>query len=281
MRILSALVFFVVLFTQTVWAQDLLYTIGGNKIQVKVTEINTTDIKYKDFSNLEGPTYVISKQDIVLIQFANGTVDILNNNPQTFPASKKETEYVNTNKAKELNKDKPKPNLYYMNNNLISINALALANGDATFIYDREFLNSHLGITVLGGYNFNSRIGALNAVIYDSFEKAKKNFDAGLGINFMPRNTKRTQYFMGVLAKYMDFSYKAVIDSSNNQLKYADAKGSQLAIMFSNGWIYRISPNFNCKFFGSFGVPVNTPHAKSYYIGMPKIYLGYCFGYRF
>lgn len=279
MRILSALVFFVVLFIQTVWAQDLLYTIGGSKIQVKVTEINTTDIKYKDFSNLEGPTYVISKQDVVLIQFANGTVDILNNNPQTFPASKKETEYVNTNKAKELNKDKP--SLYYMNNNLISINALALANGDATFIYDREFLNSHLGITVLGGYNFNSRIGALNAVIYDSFEKAKKNFDAGLGINFMPRNTKRTQYFMGVLVKYMDFSYKAVIDSSNNQLKYADAKGSQLAIMFSNGWIYRISPNFNCKFFASFGVPINTPHAKDYYIGMPKIYLGYCFGYRF
>jgi hypothetical protein len=278
MKHLSALFILMVMFVKTFQAQDVLYTTGGSKIQVKVTEINTTDIKYKDFTNLEGPT---SKQDIVLIQFSNGTIDVININPQSFPAPKKEIEYVNTNKTKTVDENKPKPNLYYMNNNLFSINALALANGDATFIYDREFLNNHLGITLLGGYNFNSRMGGLNAVIADSHERAKKNFDAGIGINFMPRNTKRTQYFMGVLAKYMDFSYKAVISSSNNNLQYADAKGSQLSIMFTNGWIYRISPSFNCKFFGSFGVPINTPEVKEVYIGMPKVYLGYCFGYRF
>lgn len=281
MRTISVFLLLFVLFIKTAQSQDLLYTVTGSKITVKVTEINTTDIKYKDVANLDGPAYVISKQDIVLIQFSNGTVDIINNNPQTYPVPKKEIEYVNTSKKKVLDENKPKPNLYYMNNNLFSINALALANGDATFIYDREFLNNHLGITVLGGYNFNSRMGGLNAVIADSHERAKKNFDAGLGINFMPRNTKRTQYFMGVLAKYMDFSYKAVISSSNNNVQYANAKGSQLAIMFSNGWIYRISPSFNCKFFGSFGFPINSPGVKTDYVGMPKVYLGYCFGYRF
>lgn len=258
------------------FSQDVLYTISGKKLNTKVLEINVTDIKYKNVDNPEGPTYVIAKSDIVLVQFANGLTQVINSNPPTIAPPKEQPVYI---APKET--DKPKPNLYYLNPNLISINALALANGDITLIYDREFLNNRLGLSFLGGYNFNSRMGGLNAFITDSRDKAKKIFDAGIGVNFMPRNTKRVQYFVGLLGKYMAYNYQSRVDSTNNQFHYETAQGSQLAIMISNGWIYHISPNFNFKLFGSIGVPVNTPELKVEYSGVPKVYLGYCFGYRF
>jgi hypothetical protein len=258
------------------FSQDVLYTVSGKKLETKVVEINTTDIKYKNPENLEGPTYVISKSDIVLIQFANGLTQIINPNPPSVNPAKTET-VITTPKVA----DKQKPNLYYLNPNLISINALALANGDVTLMYDRDLLNSHLGISFLGGYNFNSRMGGLNAMIADSKDKAKKLYDAGIGINFMPKNTKRTQYFVGLLGKYMAYNYQNAVDTTNNQIHYESAQGYQLAIMITNGWVYHISPNFNFKIFGSFGFPVNAPELKPEYIGAPKAYLGYCFGYRF
>ena len=170
-----------------------------------------------------------------------------------------------------------------MNPNLISINALALANGDVTLMYDRDFYNSKLSLSVLGGYNFNTRMGFLNGLIDNSREHAKKNYDVGLGINFMPNNTKRCQYFVGLLGKYMSYTYDNPMNTSNNQLLFTKATGYQMAIMVTNGWFMRISPNFNFKVFGSFGIPINSPELKSNTsnIILPKVYLGYCFGYRF
>jgi hypothetical protein len=269
------------------YSQDILYLSNGDKLSAKITEINPTDVKYKDFTNLGGPTYVISNSELVLIQYSNGTTQVINSNPR--PIEPKKESPVTTN-AKLLETKKTKlPNLYYMNSNLLSINALALTNGDVTLIYDRELFNCKMSVSFLGGYNFNSRMGVLNSFISDTKDNAKKNYDVGLGINYMPKNTKRVQYFIGVLGKYMSYNYKNVIDTTNNQKKYADASAYQLAIMLTNGWVYRISPFFNFKIFGSIGVPINSTNLQTTnsrgnirdYTHSPKIYLGYCFGYRF
>jgi hypothetical protein len=269
------------------YSQDILYLSNGDKLSAKITEINPTDVKYKDFTNLGGPTYVISNSELVLIQYSNGTTQVINSNPR--PIEPKKESPVTTN-ANLLETKKTKlPNLYYMNSNLLSINALALTNGDVTLIYDRELFNCKMSVSFLGGYNFNSRMGVLNSFISDTKDNAKKNYDVGLGINYMPKNTKRVQYFIGVLGKYMSYNYKNVIDTTNNQKKYADASAYQLAIMLTNGWVYRISPFFNFKIFGSIGVPINSTNLQTTnsrgnirdYTHSPKIYLGYCFGYRF
>lgn len=292
MRLLFLVLFSVFWFWNTSFSQDILYTSTGNKLQGKVVEINTKDIKYKDMTNIDGPTYVISKTDVVLITYSNGTTEIINPDaPALLPKKTEQAPAVTETKPRTL-PEKPKKSIYYLNPNLLSINALSLANGDITLMYDREFANQHVGVTVLGGYNFNSRMGALNAAIVDSRDGAKKNYDLGLGINLMPKTTKRVQYFAGILGKYMSYNYKNVVDTTNNQLKYENAKGFQVAIMITQGWIYRISPNFNFKLFGAFGIPVNYPQLDYYstssagritnpYRSLPKIYIGYCFGYRF
>lgn len=282
MRLLLFILFTFFLSASSAFSQDVLYTTAGSKLQAKVLEINLKDIKYKDFNNLEGPTYVISKTDIVLIQYSNGVTEVINSNPNTI-APKPTEQFATVNKPFDKTKpaEKKELNLYYLNNNLLSINALALANGDVTLIYDRDLLNSRMSLTFLGGYNFNSRMGGLNLFIADSKEKAKKKYDAGFGVNFMPRNTKRVQYFVGLLCKYMAYDYQDIVSTSNNQINYQEANAYQLAIMISNGWVYRISPDFNFKIFGAIGAPINSVELKSGYSGVPKVYLGYCFGYRF
>ncbi|MFO0479152.1 MAG: hypothetical protein ACK50L_10325 [Bacteroidota bacterium] len=280
MRNKAVLIF--LFFGQEIFAQDVLYFSNGNKLTVKVTEINLNDIKYKELGNLEGPTYAVSKTEIVLIEYANQKTEIINSNPTPLEPKKVTPEVVKS--TSENPKKMAAPNLYYMNQNLLSINALALANGDITLIYDRELFNSKMSISFLGGYNFNSRMGILNFFIADGKENAKKKYDAGLGVNFMPRNTKRVQYFVGLLGKYMAYDYKELINTINNQKIYANASGNQLALMVSNGWIYRISPFFNFKIFGSLGISLNSNALSigtSTNSSLPKAYLGYCFGYRF
>ncbi|MES2761336.1 MAG: hypothetical protein V4677_03975 [Bacteroidota bacterium] len=302
MRPIVSVLLFLFLLASEAYSQDILYTTAGSKIKARVTEINLTDIKYKDFANLNGPTYVISKTDVVLIQYPNGTVDVINDNPNTLvpkttetvtpvssdPAGKTPVFDKNDPYGKTKKGEKKDFNLYYLNKNMLSINALALANGDLTLMYDRDLLNSRMSVTFLGGYSFNSRMGGLNLFIADSKDGAKKKYDAGLGINFMPRNTKRVQYFVGLLTKYMAYDYQNVVDTTNNQKNYQKASGSQIAIMISTGWVFRVGPNFNFKVFGSLGgqinsTPLETRNSRGItnYSNYPKAYLGYCFGYRF
>lgn len=56
-----------------VQAQDVIMKRSGEKLEAKVLEITPSEIKYKRFESLEGPTYIISKNDVTLIQYANNT----------------------------------------------------------------------------------------------------------------------------------------------------------------------------------------------------------------
>jgi len=268
-------------------AQDILYTISGTKIKSKVIEINAEEIKYKSSTNTDGPTYVIAKSDIIFIQYANGTSELLNYNPKSFEPILNST--ITPSSKNKLTPKVKTTNLRYMNNHLISINALALANGDATIIYDHELFKSKLAISVLGGMNFNSRMNAINMYINETKVNAKKNYDVGFGINYMPNNVKKVQYFVGFLGKYMSYNYKEVIDTSNNQKRFSDASANQISLMVTNGWLFRISPFFNFKIFASIGKQINSTSLemiekngkKTDFSNSPKMYLGYCFGYRF
>lgn len=257
-------------------SQDIIYTVKGTKIMGKVIEINPTNIKYKSLTNLEGPSYVVLKNEVVLIEFSNGTAQIINENPP--PISPVKTD----EKAPEAKVDKKPLNIYYLDKNLISINALSLANGDIAIMYDRELFNSKLSISLLGAYNLNPRMGIINAFIVSERNNSKKNYDLGAAVNFMPNNTKRIQYFVGLMVKHMDYTFDKEISGPNSTFVYEKTKGTQTAVMVTNGWLYRISQNFNFKLFGSIGPQFNSPTiSNSSLNSLPKVYLGYCFGYRF
>ncbi|MBS1778138.1 MAG: hypothetical protein JST70_02365 [Bacteroidetes bacterium] len=60
-------------------AQDLIVKKSGATIKAKVTEISQTEIRYKRFDNLGGPTITIPNDDILVIEYENGTKEHFGN----------------------------------------------------------------------------------------------------------------------------------------------------------------------------------------------------------
>ena len=56
----------------TAAAQDLIVKTDATKVEAKVTEITPDAVRYKRFSNPDGPTYVLPVSEISYIQYANG-----------------------------------------------------------------------------------------------------------------------------------------------------------------------------------------------------------------
>jgi hypothetical protein len=50
-------------------AQDIITKRTGESLKAKVLEITPTEVKYKEFERMEGPTYTVAKADIMLIQY--------------------------------------------------------------------------------------------------------------------------------------------------------------------------------------------------------------------
>ena len=180
-------------------------------------------------------------------------------------------------------------NTEHLHTNIVSINAMAMANGDLTLFYDKLFYDGKFAITFLGGYNFNVQMNRLNAYISNSKYNAKKDYDIGGGFYFAPNHTKRHYYFMGLLGKYMSYHFTDITGISNNQKQFQEKKAHQLAILFSNGWIFNIASTVHFKVICAVGKQMNSIPLKSTskvtnnvdYSHFPKLYLGYCIGYRF
>ena len=56
---------------------DIITLKNGEEKRVKVIEISTKHIKYKDCDNQEGPLISIRKKDVVMIKYINGKNEII------------------------------------------------------------------------------------------------------------------------------------------------------------------------------------------------------------
>ncbi len=69
-------------FVTTLSAQDIIVKTNHDKIEAKVVEISTTDVRYKRYSNPDGPTYVLPIEHISRIDYQNGESDLFNALPE-------------------------------------------------------------------------------------------------------------------------------------------------------------------------------------------------------
>ena len=63
-------------------AQDVITKRNGDDIEAKVLEILDSEIKYKKFNFLDGPTYTEKKSEILIIRYENGSKDIFVEEPK-------------------------------------------------------------------------------------------------------------------------------------------------------------------------------------------------------
>jgi len=80
---------------------DIIINNNGDEIYAKVTEISLYEIKYKNCDNLEGPTITISKKDVFMIKYPNGTKTIISQGKKTV-----KTEQTSTPPAERNSNDR-------------------------------------------------------------------------------------------------------------------------------------------------------------------------------
>ena len=64
--------FLVLLFTPILYAQDIIFTKEGKRIEAKILEVSKAEIKYKAKSYLDGPTFTIPVEDLKSVVYGNG-----------------------------------------------------------------------------------------------------------------------------------------------------------------------------------------------------------------
>ena len=68
-------------------SQDIIIKKSGDEIKSKIFEVTSTDVKYKNFDNQNGPLYTISKADIFVIKYENGTKEIISDEKPALTAN--------------------------------------------------------------------------------------------------------------------------------------------------------------------------------------------------
>jgi hypothetical protein len=59
-------------------AQDLIILRDGSTIEARVVEISPSEIRYKRFEHLDGPTIVLPAASVLSIRYENGTTELIN-----------------------------------------------------------------------------------------------------------------------------------------------------------------------------------------------------------
>ena len=77
-KFLAIFIFILCGFAINCKSQDTIIKNSGEKIGSQVLEVTQTEIKYKGFDNKTGPLFTISKSDVTMIKYENGTKDIFN-----------------------------------------------------------------------------------------------------------------------------------------------------------------------------------------------------------
>ncbi|MBI4945072.1 MAG: hypothetical protein HY840_01575 [Bacteroidetes bacterium] len=101
-------------------AQDIIYKNDKTKIDAKVLEIGTENVKYKPTANPDGPVYTINKSEIATIVFQNGTFE-------TFYSTEKSSSHHSDSISIKFCK------------NLIGVDVGEFANSSIGMVYEHTF----------------------------------------------------------------------------------------------------------------------------------------------
>src|ERR1051325_2530086 len=156
-------------------AQDTLYRADGSKLIVKVTEISKNELRYKDYSNPDGPVYIVNKNEISKVVYQNGS-------SETFSDISIGKRGNSGERGQEYGR------------HFISLNLFDLIFNSATVAYEYT-LSPELGIKVpiSIGTNLNREI------LYNDwgYYSGSKIFSTGISFNFYPREIKKVAYYIG------------------------------------------------------------------------------------
>ena len=130
--------------TISAFAQDIIVTKDAKKIEAKITEVSKSEIKYKEWDNQEGPTFILEVADINTIIYSNGKVAVFNQvqaAEDSQKTAKEETEQtVNVDFTIERTS---KPLTYRFNNHTSGASDFRWDFGDGTWSFAKDAIYSY------------------------------------------------------------------------------------------------------------------------------------------
>lgn len=116
-----------------IYADDIIYLNNGDEIKSKILKISSKIIEYKKASNMEGPTYEVSKDEVVMIIYENGEKDMFITKANGTDNVIKET----------INIEEPTSSDTISINNTPNKFGLVLYDGDKLISYNGEKISSN------------------------------------------------------------------------------------------------------------------------------------------
>lgn len=217
------------LFVLQGFAQDKIYLTDNSVVNGKVTEVGTTEIKYKKAENLTGPDYVMPKSMIAMIIYENGTHEVIN-------ASE------STNHTQDENTVIAILPYYKTGKNLISLNYFDLIYKNVSLSYTRFLcglrfsLNANLSV---GFTQNNNNYNNGNSFLY--FDK--DYFHSSFGVNYFPTGMNKVSYYTG-LSLMAGMGGEYIYDYYNPS--YLETK-SYYGFYVNNGVQFNLTQHFNMR----------------------------------
>ncbi len=265
-----------------IYSQDQLFKKDNTKTDVKVLEINQTEIKYKLFTYLDGPTIIISKKDVAMIIYKNGEHQVFNEPIE----AKQIVIYQDGNNLTDKKTVKIDEHFddYTSTKNVLGTNVLEPLNGGFNITYLREFTKYrfHLYVPFSVGftepylsqstyrnftnsnysYNSNYNYGSLS-----NFKLNRKVAEFGLGIHFQASARGLVTYFIGPYYSLAQFNGSFVnntniqVYNQNTGYYYSQQQAKEHSFvmnrhhfMINNGVLFRVNKNFNVLLLLGIGV---------------------------
>ncbi len=217
------------LFSSTLFGQDILYKKDGTKDSVIVEEVNPTEVVYKKFSRPDGPLYRLPKSQILLIEYKDGAIDVFDGAQNLSDEEKRAAE-------KKVFAEK-------LGRNIISINYLNLLNGNIQFGYERIMGDGMVGLK----YSFNYNIEDVETDILNYLRLWSTGFD----LNLYPTGQGKIKYFLGPsfrIGAARGYNYDYLTNRSTLQ------DYNYFSIFFSNGFYAQPTKSLYLGVLGGIGM---------------------------
>ena len=265
-------------------SQDQLFKKDNTKLEVKILEINPTEIKYKLFNYEDGPIITVLKSEVALIIYKNGMHEVITASPEISVVKDQDLKKNVKLEKWELQKKREADRIaeqeeedsiasagaknVLLTKNTIGVNMLEPMNGCVGVTFLREFANHYLNAYVPINIGVTTPFANQQTVstfhlVNDNYNIAnykftRKTIEIGLGINFQTNSTKQATYFVGPLlevAQYVgtfDTYYYNNYNGQASQVNHGFVM-NRWSYMINNGAIFRPTKNFTIILSGAIG----------------------------
>lgn len=236
-----------------VCAQDIMYKTDGTKDSVKVEEVTPDEIVYRKYHRAESPLYRIKKNTVLLIEYADGSIEVYNGQSQ--PVS---------------NSVRPVEDYPVLGRNIISLNYLNILNGNLHLGYERIAKTGFLGVKL----SVNAGVDDVGTDLLAYY----RVFTSGLDLNFYPTGQGKIRYFLGPA-----FRMGIVRDYYNYYMGQPQTiDRNYLSFMFNNGFYVQPTKSLYLGIQAALGIArfKSTGMAGNVYTELDGI-LAFNLGWRF